>query len=140
MYLGRFTQGQIVQIDVRTVDRTGKVSTPDDAPLLRVLSTTSAIVSQRMPVLDSQAIPGLFSLGLPLDSQFKVGRYTAMINWRVAGYVFGELRVWEVVGGGHPDGDGIALYHYSPPTSGSSFLVLQTNVGKLFRFTNPRLE
>lgn len=139
-YLGRFMQGQEIPLAVQVLDANRAPALPEDAPHALVLFNEAVLGDFRLHIINKFRVAGLFGLSLPVDSRFPIGRYHCQITWPVGGSKIGTLLAWDVIAGGDPKAQGISLYHYTPPTSGSSYLLLQTTEGSIYKKANPRLE
>lgn len=140
MYLGRFMQGQIIPLGVLVLDASKKPAVPDEAPHALVMLNDSVLGDFRLAIENKFRVTGLFALPLHVDSRFPQGHYNCQITWGIGGARRGELVTWDVIAGGDTTGQGISLYHYTPPTSGSNYLLLQTDAGNIYKKANPRIE
>ena len=140
MYLGRYFQGQIVAIVVRTVNNDGTPAAPDNPPYIDLRDDDGQIRQVQAPIVDRYVVTGLFIYPLRLDASFPAGRYTATAFYRVSGaanYHGIDSDVFEVVSGGDPDGAIVTQHYWSRPEA--VFLVQQTEAENLLLRRNPYL-
>lgn len=139
MYLGRYQQGQEVPFWVRCTDSSGTPVNPDAAPSVDVsLAGTGVIQAQKLvPVQDPAATTGFFQGFLYLDDTFAVGTYTLNFRWQVGGFVGADSSVFEVVDGGDPSGQVLAMTYYHQPQA--DFYVQQRTSGRIYQGKNPRV-
>ena len=133
----RYQLGDVVPLACLTKNGSGTPALPDDSPVARIYSDNAPVATLSLPIADRYQRPGFFELPLLLDARFAVGRCSVVYQWAIGGVKGGDIDYFEVVAGGDQDGAGLALYYFERPTS--SFVLLQTDAGRIVRRRNPQL-
>ena len=138
MFANRYQLGKRIPLQVRCKDGSGTPTLPASAPVVRIFTVAGAFVlSQKIPIVDSDDSTAFFLYSLLLDSRFSVGQYFAVYDYAVGGTQKSKEDWFEVLAGGNADGNGISMYYMRQP--GRDFVLVQTDGGLLRRLRNPRL-
>ena len=138
MHRGRFQLGEHVPLAVLCRNSSGQPAAPDAAPQVDVYSdTTHPTTGKAIPAQDKSLVTGLFTYRLFLGSGFVVGRYTVTYHWVIGANHGMQVDDFEIVGGGHEDGEVISMYFYDRPHA--DFIVQQLSSGKVVRGRNPEV-
>ena len=135
MYLGRYFQGQVVPILVRTIDGSGTPSLSDNPPFIDLRRDGALIRQVQAPILDRYVSTGTFVYPLRLDASFTAGRYTATHFYRAGAYYGLDSDVFEIVAGGDSDGSIITQFYWKRPEA--IYLVQQTEAENILLRRNP---
>lgn len=144
MYRGRYLLGEYVPLLLYCRNGSGTPSVPDNAPLMRVYSSSGLVLdgtvplSRKMAIEDRYVLDGVFKDKLHLGSLFSTGPYRVVYTYAVSGTAYGDEDRFEVKAGGHSDGAGISMFHYPNPRNDS--VLVQCESGRLIRRRNPRLD
>lgn len=138
MYRGRTQLGKELIVGVRTHDGS-EPAAPTAAPTIEVYSGTARVITPRsIPPLDRYGLTvpaSLWQYRLLLDGRFDVGGYSVVYRWAVGSYNGVEIDTFEIMPGGHEDGAAIASYFYRRPNA--SYIVQQTDAGRIIKGKNP---
>lgn len=135
MFLGRYFQGQTIDLRVQARDVNGTPAAVAAAPVVKVWRGATLLLNAPMPVLDRYQVTGLFHLPLFLGGAYTAGNYQ-VVYYYVAGSRRGvEVDGFEVTPGGHGDGDVISMYFLDRPDA--RFLVQKLTSGKIIQGRNP---
>lgn len=138
MHARGYQLGEEVPLTVLCTDAAGSPVDPDACPRATVYPESGTPAADfALPILDAQATTGLFSGRLYLGDDFSEGRYTAVFRWLAGSHHGSSVASFEVLPGGSPTGQVIALYHYERPHAG--FLVQQRSSGRIYKGKNPRV-
>ena len=135
MYLGRYFQGQVVPIYIRTVNADGTPTAPDNPPYIDFRDDSGQVLQVQAPIVDRYTVTGLFIYPLFLTSSFPAGRYTATHFYLASTYNGLDSDVFEVVAGGDPDGAIITQAYWQRPEA--VFLIQQTEADNILLRRNP---
>ena len=135
MFLGRFFQGQLVPIVVRTIDSNDAPAVPDNPPYIDLRSDSTLIRQVQAPIVDRYVATGIFIYPLFLDSGFPAGRYTATHFYAVGSYTGLDVDYFEVVSGGDPEGAIISEHYWQRPEA--TYLIQETEAESLLLRRNP---
>jgi hypothetical protein len=139
MWLGCFQLGETVPCLLRTRDAASTPTLPEDTPQIVVWRGATDVYRGEMPILDRQAVTGLFSLPLFLDGTFTTGHYAIQYRWVLdGGYIGSEQDSFQIVAGGHASGAVVSMYFYERPEA--RFLVQSTEAGEILPGKNPRIR
>lgn len=134
-YLGRIQLGQEIVVSFAAVDAAGEAGLPDRPPRMKIFSTSSRIVSKDIPIMDRYGTTGYFSFRQFLDSNFSVGHYTVVLYYQIDTYDGLLHGTFQIVDGGHADGNIISMCYYSRPHA--DFCVTHLDSGKIQQRRNP---
>lgn len=140
-FLGRFQQGQELPLHLQCVNATGGAGDPTDLPRASVYrdGASPAFVETVELAADLRGVvAGYFRRGLFLDNLYSTaGRYLVVFKWTDSNTV-AHCRVasFMLLPGGSADGAVISLKHVERPDA--SYLLYQTDAGRLIRGRNPR--
>lgn len=127
MYRGRGILGDELFLGVQCSDA------PDAAPEMRIYTEAGVLVTtKQLPPLDRSAT-GLFGYMLPLGTGFSTGRHYARYTYAVSGDQRSELDAFEILPGGHADGQIISMAFLERP-DGNDWIIAQDDMG-----TGPRI-
>lgn len=136
-YLGRYTLGQEVPIQVETVDGAGLPTTPVDAPRADVWSATTKIETVRVPIIDKSLGTTRFATLLLLGSAYSTGHFQVVKRWTIGLTQFTAIDTFEIVAGGGEGGAVVSMVTYERPEA--VYIVQHRQDGKIVRGRNPRL-
>jgi hypothetical protein len=139
-YLGRFRQGDSVNLVLFTKNASGVPTLPSDCPQAKVWDPTGALVATfQVPIVDRYVQTAIF------QHQLRLGPgYSALGNYRIAYYYLAGTchglveDTFEVVAGGHQDGAVNAIFYFDKPWA--KFLVFALDSGNLAMGRNPRIQ
>ncbi len=140
-FLGRFQQGVELPLVVQCVNATGGADDPTDTPRASVYrdGASPAFVETVEMAADLRGVAvGFFRRGLYLDNLYgTAGRHLVLFKWTDSGGV-AHCRAGSFVllPGGSPDGAAVSIKHVERPDA--SYLLYQTDAGRLIRGRNPR--
>lgn len=136
MNLGRLQLGTTLELHLLTRNADHTPSVPDDCPQVLVKNAAGTIlVNKEMPVRDRYTSTGLFHFPLFLGNEFATGYYEILYFWRVGGYYGFQQDTFEIVAGGHADGEITNAHFYQRPHAG--FLVQSLETGRVAVGRNP---
>ena len=138
MWLGKVQLGTYLDFYLQCTDADEVKSMPVYVPFLKVWIASSLIHAAEMPLLDKTSQVGLFATHLFLGNEFDVGYGTAEMYYQVGGKFGIETRTFEIVPGGHVDGQVLGMFFYQKPAA--EFVVYQTEAGTLRKGKNPRVS
>lgn len=140
-YLGRYRQGDYVFLFCQTKDKNGVPTVPVDSPQAKIWAPGGVLVaSLQIPVIDRYVpVPGLFAFPLRLDYGFSAtGMYLVNYHYLLPNVFRGlDQDNFEVLEGGNPDGNIVAMYAYQRPNG--QFIVQELDSGNLAIGRNPKL-
>ena len=110
---------------------------PTYVPWCKVWLGTDLVFQGEMPLIDKNSQVGLFCLNLFLGDAFSVGHGTVEMHYRVSTKFGLEVRTFEIIPGGRPDGQMIGSHWYARPQA--EFVVSQTESGTIRKGKNPRV-
>ena len=139
MYLGRTQLGKYITLGVLCVDANGTPVQPDAPPVMKVWNPAgTAIVNEKLPIVERYVQTGWFRKRLFLDSVFAVGQHRVTYTYSVNSSYYGlQEDGFDILDGGDPDGAVIGLHHLDKPHAG--FVVKMLDSGALQASRNPRL-
>lgn len=140
-FIGRFQQGQEVPLTLQCVDAAGTSDDPLEVPratLYRDASTPVIVETVQMAADLRGVATGFFRLGLFLDNLYGTpGRYLVVYKWRDSdGVAHCKPASFVLLPGGSADGAVISATYVERPDA--SYLLYQTDAGRLIRGRNPR--
>lgn len=134
MNLGRFQQGQTVQLHVTTVDEDGNAAQPDAAPIATFKDSNSEVVAAvKMPMFLG---PVSFLLSIFLGVEFPLGTYTVEYSWSIGDFTGSASDTFFVIHGGDVGGRVISMFAYDRPEA--RYVVAQLSSGNLVQGRNPK--
>lgn len=138
MWLGRHKLGDVITLACQCVNGSGTPTVPDDAPYARIYNGAGTLIkTARMPIADSFKVTGYFSRPLHLGAEFSVGRIAVFYSWTISSTGYGDRDEFEIVAGGNPDGQVIAMHSFDRPDS--NFVIYEAASGRLLKGRNPTL-
>jgi hypothetical protein len=141
VFLGRFQQGVELPLALQCVNAAGAPDDPQELPRLSIYrdGASPTLVETIEMAADLRGVAtGFFRRGLFLDNLYgTAGRHLAVFKWQDSGGV-AHCRVasFVLLPGGSADGAAIALKYVERPDA--SYLLYQTDAGRLIRGRNPR--
>ena len=144
MYRGRFRQGEYVPLLCHCRNASDVATVPDNSPLAVIWGPSNTKVeSFKIPVAERYTTIGavagaLFAHFLRLGNAYATtGPYQVVYHYVAGTHTGIEVDDFEVVAGGHKDGNVIAAYWYQRPQA--AFVVQQYDSGRLKASRNPRI-
>lgn len=137
MWLGQSQLGTYLDFWLQCTDADGVKSMPDYVPWLKVWIGSDLVQTLEMPVIDKVSQVGLFCEHLFLGNQFSLGQGTAEMHYRVGGKFGIETRTFEIIAGGHTDGQTLGMYWYPKPDV--EYVVFQSESGKITKGKGARV-
>ena len=137
MYLGRYFQGQTLNVTVRTLDENDTPGTPDNPPYIDLRDDSGLVRQVQAPIVDRYTVTGLFVYPLFLDSSFPAGRYSATHFYRVGTHSTLDVDYFEVIAGGDPEGAIVSQHYWQRPEA--TYLVQETEGESLLLRRNPAI-
>ena len=142
MYLGRFQQGQEIQLVLQCVDANDAPDDPADVPVCSIYqdddSAPTLLETVKLAADLRGVTTGLFRLPHFLGQKYDTaGRYLLIFRWQDSDDV-GHCRVgsFHLLPGGSADGAVISMAYIERPDA--RHLIWQTDSGRLIRGRNPR--
>src|SRR5437016_2893722 len=137
-YRGRYQLGQYVALFCQCRDSNRTPTVPTAPPLAVIWGSTGAkLKSLEMPVLDRYVpVAGLFSMQVRLGPEFATGIHRVVYEYLAGTYHGLDEDTFEIVAGGNPDGNVIAMYYLDRP--GDKFIVQELDSGRLVQGRNPK--
>lgn len=134
----RIILGDHFHCRVQCTDANDSPVAPDACPTIDVYAAddTKVIDAKKIPLQDKAVATGLFYYPLLLNGAFAAGSYRVRYKWTVSGFNGVAIETFEVVGGGHGDGQYISAFYLHRPFA--DFLIGQTDGGVIDRVKNPR--
>ena len=137
-YLGRHQLGTWLDITLQCADLNGVAVMPTYVPVLKVWSGTALVLNDEMPLIDKTIQVGLFAYRLFLGEVFAVGSYVYDTTYVYGGAVFLLGGRFDVMAGGHSDGQVLGMHYYHRPHA--DFIVYQAEAGKILKGKSPRVN
>jgi hypothetical protein len=139
-YLGRFRQGDNVNLVCTTKNAGGVPTLSSDCPWAKVWDPTGGLVARfQVPIVDRYVQTAVFQHLLRLGPAYaNLGNYRINYHYVVGTYHGLDEDTFELVAGGHPDGTVNAIYFFQKPWA--RFLVFSLDSGNLAFGRNPRLQ
>jgi len=136
-YLGRYQLGQELVVSLACLDADGVATLPDRPPRMKIWSSSAKVVNKDIPIMDRYGTTGYFSFRQFLGSDFAAGWYTVILLYTLASgtHVGVQAGSFEVVAGGHSDGNIISMCYYTRPHA--DFCVTHLDSGKIQQRRNP---
>lgn len=139
LWVGYYQLGDLLSIAIWTLDATQVPHQPDAAPLIHVYGPSgSAVLTRSIPVVDTGDVTGFFLYRVNLDENYAPGRYAVLASYEIDEVPYSDLRVFEILAGGNPEGNGIAMHFFRQPAA--DYVLLQTDQGTLKRLRNPAVR
>ncbi len=140
-FLGRYQQGQEIPLSLQCVNAAGGADDPQELPRVSVYRDGSgpAFVQTVEMAADLRGVAtGFFRRGLYLDNLYgTAGRHLAVFKWQDSdGVAHCRTATFMLLPGGSADGAVIAAKYVERPDA--SYLLYQTDAGRLIRGRNPR--
>jgi hypothetical protein len=134
MDLGRYQQGQVVNLEVTATDGGGSPAQPDAAPAATVSDADSNVVAVLKLAINLDetnfALPVFLGVGFPL------GTYTVEYSWIIGGVSGSGSDTFDVIHGGDVGGGVISMFAYDRPEA--RYVVAQLSSGNLVQGRNPK--
>lgn len=140
MSFQRLQQGDEYPATVLATNSTGAASNPDAAPTVDFYNSAGSNIlsGQSMAPIDLSNATGLFQRRVRLGQPFPAGSYSAVYSWSIGAFTGRTSEMFEVLAGGNEDGSVVSMHFFNRPHA--SFVVYQTDAGKLRSGRNPRAE
>ena len=140
-FLGRFQQGQEIPLSIQCVNATGGPDDPQELPRVSVYrdGASPSLIQTLVMAADLRGVvTGFFRLGLYLNNLYgTAGRYLTLVKWEDSdGVAHCRGGSFMLLPGGSADGAVIAAKYVERPDA--SYLLYQTDAGRLIRGRNPR--
>lgn len=136
MFLGRRRLGEWLDIPVFTREN-GTPYAPTKAPIVSIYASNGTKVSSFLiPPVDKGAQTGMFSGRVRLSGTYATGRYRIAVNFVANSINMLQTFHFEIVAGGHVDGNVISTYFYPRPHA--DFLVQKLDSEQRLIVKNPR--
>ncbi len=131
MYLGRFILGEEVPLTALAEAGGGERLQPATPASWTVYDADGdRVAGGLMPARDRGRVTGLFRHDLQLGSAYAAGRYLVRVSWADGSYCRQEASCFDVVAGGHADGQVVSQRFLSRP--GGDAVVRKTDGGKRY--------
>lgn len=140
-FIGRFQQGQELPLVLQCVDADGGPDDPQELPRASVYrDAASPVLVETVEVAaDLRGVmTGFFRRGLYLDNLYgTAGRHLVVYKWQDSdGVAHHRVASFVLLPGGSADGAVISATYVERPDA--SYLLYQTDAGRLIRGRNPR--
>lgn len=136
-YLGPFALGSWVPLELFATMPDGQLAVPLVEPTATILDASSATVAT-ITLPRSPGPAGRYGRQMIVGRAFSRGRYRVLYRYQVPGPVQRyAVDLFEVVGGGDPEGAIISLREFRRPEA--RYVVGQTASGRLVQGRNPRV-
>jgi hypothetical protein len=138
MHLGRYLAGDVLPLVLLAKNSAKTPAKPTTAPAYTVYNAAgTAVATGAFPLWNSLVQAGLFRLLLRLNATFPAGRYDVIVSYAISGVTVAQQFRFEVVAGGHVDGNIISLARLD---TANRWLVAQKDSGKLDAYRNARMR
>ena len=135
MYRGRFQQGQTLGMLLVTTDASSTPQKPDRPPVLKIWQGATLVLSAEVPMIDRATDLGHFLARVFLGNSFPAASYEVTFQWQVGSYAGMQTDNFDVVPGGSPDGNIMAMYFYRRPHA--NFVIQSLESGRIIEGRNP---
>lgn len=137
-WLGEYKLGDRLPLVLWVRNGSGVPTLPDDAPRAIVSNDTEMIESKLLPIHDKSNTTALFLSDVNLDGKYDTGNHTVQYLWESNGTVLSAMQYFTILGGGDPQGTGIAMEYFA--VNPTKYLLVQSDNGTLVRRKNPRIS
>lgn len=140
-FIGRYKLGDWLPLQLQTVNGSRVATTPDDVPTVKLFNSSGTMVySQKLPVIERYVQTGRFYALVLLGRAFSTDTYTAVYYWTTGSGAYNGLEAdnFDIVDGGHYDGNVIGMYFFDRPQA--KYIVYQTDSGVLIQGRNPTVQ
>jgi hypothetical protein len=136
VFIGRFQLGQIVPLLLVTKNAAGTPTVPNAPPTIKVWAPNGTeVLGAAIPMIDRYVQTGIFQGRVFLSALFAAGLYVVTYYYQVGSYQGLATDNFEIMPGGDPDGNVMAMYFYRQPQA--DFIVQSLDSGKIVQGRNP---
>jgi len=141
MFLGRQQLGTWLDVYLNCVDASRTPTLPDAVPTIKIRrsSDNAVVYTGLMPIVEKAGVAiGLFCSRLLLGIGFSVGTHSVEMVYLVSGQAFIVSRTLEIMAGGDPKGQVLAMIYLHNPSA--DHIVFQVESGLLLKGKNPKVN